>query len=129
MPYKELCKRFSVTPLEMRRKQLDHRNFNNLLNSHINCPDLLCKILFYAPCRRLRCTMIYLLMSTFMSVTSLIVSLVYGSDKVIVFSGIPHCFPADNPKVDDFFSAEFFSENFFPKIFFQKFTCNNPNFA
>ena len=52
--YIDLCERFQLSTLDVRRKQLDLRNFNKILCSHINCPYLLSKVNFYIPRRCVR---------------------------------------------------------------------------
>ena len=63
-PYKDvsydvLCKRFNLTSLEVRRKQLDLRNMNKIMTGKINCPDLLAEVRWYTPVRRGRSTVTF----------------------------------------------------------------------
>lgn len=52
--YSSLCNHFNLKELRSRRNQLDLRNFNKLLNGHINCSYLLQEVSLYTPQRHLR---------------------------------------------------------------------------
>ena len=57
--YSSLCKQFNLTALSSRRNQFDLRNFNKLLNGHINCSNLLQEVSLYTPQRRTRRTAVF----------------------------------------------------------------------
>jgi hypothetical protein len=58
--YIDLCAKFRLQPLSLRRKQLDIRNFHKIINGHVNCPDLLQEVKLAVPTRSLRNNRLFL---------------------------------------------------------------------